>query len=460
MRRLFVLAALLFALPTHAVVMEWVTVGDPGNAADTEVMECCGSSIGTTGYGAVAYAYQISKHEVTNAQYAEFLNAVAATDTHDLYNTSMSNDSGGSYGGITRSGTPGSYSYTPINGRGNMPVNYVSFYDALRFANWLHNGQGSGDTETGAYTITADGITNNSITRNADATIFLTSEDEWYKAAYFNTTSYFDYPARTDTRIVCELPGATPNTANCGNFLCDLSDVGSYTGSASPYGTFDQAGNVAEWNEAIIDSQRGLRGEAFNATWFYLAAWYRDFTIPSFESYDVGFRVATAPAGWLPDCDDGLDSDADGFTDYPDDPGCSDADDVSERSPDLVCDDGVDNDGDGRIDFDPATHADPGDQFTPPAGSGDPGCINPSYFTESPACQDGIDNDGDGKMDYDAGLSANGSVDPAGPDSRCVGSPWVNIEAPPTCGLGAELALLLPPLIWMWRRRVWGTLNA
>jgi len=62
MRRLFVLAALLLAVPAHALVeIDWVTVGDPGNPADTEVM-----SDGTTGYGSVDYVYRISKYEVTN----------------------------------------------------------------------------------------------------------------------------------------------------------------------------------------------------------------------------------------------------------------------------------------------------------------------------------------------------------------------------------------------------------
>ena len=77
---------------------------------------------------------------------------------------------GSSNGGITRSGGSGSYTYSAIAGRGNMPVNFVSFYDALRFANWLHNGQPTGaqdntTTEDGAYTITALGISNNSTSR-------------------------------------------------------------------------------------------------------------------------------------------------------------------------------------------------------------------------------------------------------------------------------------------------------
>jgi hypothetical protein len=57
-----------------------------------------------------------------------------------------------SRGGITRSGSSGSFTYNAKPGREDMPVNFVSFYDALRFANWLHDGQGAGDTETGTYT--------------------------------------------------------------------------------------------------------------------------------------------------------------------------------------------------------------------------------------------------------------------------------------------------------------------
>ncbi len=127
---------------------------------------------------------------------------------------------------------------------------------------------------------------------------------------------------------------------------------------------------------------------------------------------------------------------------------------MSENDPTLPCDDGADNDSDGRFDFDPETFASPGNSSTPPAGSGDPGCQSPSYWTESPCCQDGFHNDGDGKMDYDAGYSANGSADSAGPDPQCVGMPWKNREAnPASCGIGVELASLLPPLMWLWRRR-------
>ena len=81
----------------HAVTFDWATVGNPGNAGDVQV---------DGPFGAVVDTYRISKHEVTNSQYTEFLNAVADTDTNGLYNSSMNSDSSG---GITQSGISGSF---------------------------------------------------------------------------------------------------------------------------------------------------------------------------------------------------------------------------------------------------------------------------------------------------------------------------------------------------------------
>lgn len=180
-----------------------------------------------------------------------------------------------------------------------------------------------------------------------------------------------------------------------------------------------------------------------NESWSAQLSDYRD------QILDIIAREGSA-------CSNGVDDDGDGLVDHPDDPGCLDADDPFERSSGLPCDDGFDNDGDGGVDFDPVTDADPGDETTPPAGEGDPGCGDPTWSTETPECQDGIDNDDDGQMDYDAGLSIHGSADSAGPDPQCVGRPWRGGEAKATgyyCGLGAELALLLPALLWIGRQR-------
>jgi formylglycine-generating enzyme required for sulfatase activity len=286
---LLAVAFFWFTTPASAVDVDWVTVGDPGNACDTQSQGC---------FGAVAYAYRIGRYEVTNAQYAAFLNAVAATDTNDLYDTNM----GSGYGGIARSGGPGSYTYGAIAGREEMPVNFVSFYDVLRFANWLHNGQPTGPqddstTEDGAYDMSLE----DSVVRKAGAKVFLTSEDEWYKAAYYaGSDSYYDYPAGSDTQTTCAVPGQTANTANCDVAVYDLTDVGSYTGSASPTSTFDQGGNVSEWNEALIGSNRGLRGGGFGSTPDNLAASVRvEVGAPPYGAVFTGFRVASpAPLFW------------------------------------------------------------------------------------------------------------------------------------------------------------------
>jgi formylglycine-generating enzyme required for sulfatase activity len=302
LRSLFVLAGLaLLAAPASAVSITWTFVGDPGNAADT-LSNCYGANCGS-----VSYEYYISTYEVTNAQYAEFLNLEAASDPLGLYNGNMNSNA---QGGITQSGVSGSYTYAVKPGFDDKPVNYVSFYDSLRFTNWLNNGQGSADTETGAYTLlggTATPSNGTTVLRNIGANIFLPSENEWYKAAYYDglSATYFDYPTGTNTATVCSAPGATPNTANCDAPGSDATDadvdgvtnVGTFTNSASPYGTFDQGGNIYEWNEQMVNVSgpggRGLRGGSWGLSFESIAASIPSYSGASNEHDNFGFRVAS-----------------------------------------------------------------------------------------------------------------------------------------------------------------------
>jgi formylglycine-generating enzyme required for sulfatase activity len=294
MRKSLLVAALaaLLATPASATVtIDWVPIGNAGNAADT-LSNCYAADCGF-----VSYDYWISKYEVTNAQYAEFLNAKAASDPLGLYNTSMGSHE--TFGGITQSGVSGSYSYTAKVGFEDKPVTYVSFYDSLRFANWLHNGQGSGDTETGAYTLldgTAIPSNGTTVERNGGANIFLPSENEWYKAAYYSAGGvYFEYPTGTDSVIGCVAAGAdTGTSANCDFMVGALTNVGAYGLSDSPYGTYDQGGNVWEWNEQIVSgSIRGIRGGSWVVGASNLAASDPSSNGAANELSVVGFRVAS-----------------------------------------------------------------------------------------------------------------------------------------------------------------------
>ncbi len=287
MRSLFLTLAIFLSARSLglAITIPTVPVNNAGNAADA------------TGYGAVSYDYRIGVTEVTNAQYAAFLNAKAASDPLALYDPNMSSG----LGGITRSGIDGSYAYAPIAGRANLPVNYVTWYDAIRFANWMNNGQGNGDTETGAYTLLGGTIVPSngpSITRNPGATWVLTSENEWYKAAYFNpaSNSYFAYPTSSNSVPVAGAPPGGSNSANYNFAVGDLTRVAAYVNSESPYGTFDQGGNVWEWNESLdFGSFRGIRGGAWYDIPAFLQASVRGYGGAGDSGSNLGFRVAIVP---------------------------------------------------------------------------------------------------------------------------------------------------------------------
>jgi formylglycine-generating enzyme len=292
---LLALVSLFSPWPVSAVTIDWSPVGNPGNAPDQNYH-------GQGQFGAVGYAYNIGTYDVTNSQYVEFLNTKdpAGANTLGLYNGNMAD---ATFGGINfNAGNPSGGKYTVISGAQNHPVNAVTWYDAVRFANWLDNGQGNGDTESGAYTLlggTPTPSNANNITRNAGATIFLPSEDEWYKAAYYDpiTHSYFQYPTSSNAAPIGSSPTAAVNHANIfPGGPTNLTDVGAYTGSASPYGAFDMGGNVFQWNEALISgSFRGARGGSFATTSSDLLSSHRDFQGPAVEDVLFGFRVASTP---------------------------------------------------------------------------------------------------------------------------------------------------------------------
>ena len=300
-------AALLgsLAVPAHAVTIDMVTVGDPGNTADTD----------PSGYGAVADSFQIMKYEFTNQQYTDFLNTVAATDTYSLYNASMGSNA---RGGITQSGVSGSFTYAVKTNMGDKPVNYVSWFDAARVSNWYQNGAtNSSSTETGAYTLVGGQTTGNAPAVNPGATFYIPTEDQWYKAAYYKgggtNAGYWNYATQSYSAPTAVTAGSTGigSSGSAGNFANynlaadwnaqngNVTTVGT-NGGPSAYGAFDMSGNVFEWNNltGAAGSSRGLWGGGWYATDpIYLSTSYGHSGAPSFVfDHDIGFRLASPVA--------------------------------------------------------------------------------------------------------------------------------------------------------------------
>ncbi|RLT20117.1 MAG: PEP-CTERM sorting domain-containing protein [Planctomycetota bacterium] len=323
-------AALLGALaaPAPAVTIDLVPVGNAGNANDPATGNL---------YGGVAYDYAIGTYDVTIGQYAAFLNAVAATDTYSLYNGSMATDL--NVAGITQTGSSGSYTYSVINNGGNSanrPITYVSWFDSARFANWMANGQPTGaqsstTTENGAYNVNgatsgtapAKNVTNPNT--SALPTFFIPNESEWYKAAYYSpllnsgSGGYYTYATQSDT-APGNVIGSGSNQANyytgsgysvtqSGTFSATqnyLTDVGAFSASGSFYGSFDQSGNVWEWNDltGTAGSSRGLRGGEWNDFALSVSSAGRLTAVTSDEQDFVGFRLASTvivpePSTWV-----------------------------------------------------------------------------------------------------------------------------------------------------------------
>jgi len=309
-----VLAAMFLAAGTASAIVEieMVTIFDPGNAPILEPAPDW--QMGERWVGDVDYVYNIGKTEVTAAQYTEFLNAVAATDTYTLWDSRMMSPLDPTNPGhckIEQFGVSGSFTY--VANKPDVPVNWVDLGDAIRFVNWLHNGQPTGaqdltTTEDGTYFLnggtTAAAMQGAIIAGRApDALFHLPSESEWIKAARYDrgTATYFDYATSSNIMPTAEAPPGGSNSANYNKVAGvngSLYDVGAYVASVSPYGTFDQNGSVVEFCDSTypkLYSSPGsvlLGGSLASANFNTLV-----FRNPQNESHTYGFRVTTPAAG-------------------------------------------------------------------------------------------------------------------------------------------------------------------
>ena len=267
--------------------MEFVTIGNPNNPADTT-----GSP---NPVGSVAYTYNLGKYEVSRDQ-IDKANAAGSL-------------------GITM------FDMTNYGGNGLLkPATGVSWYEAAKFVNWLNTSTGNtvaykfdGSGNFQLWSSTDAGYNANNLFRNSLAKYWLPSSDEWYKGAYGNPNgSWSKFPNGSDSAPAAVAGGTDANTAVYDQSLSTGPADITNAGGLSPYGTMAQAGNVREWNETAwnapndtVGEGRLLRGGSWNFSSSYLDARLLQFLGPSVENSspfspldnngNFGFRVASAP---------------------------------------------------------------------------------------------------------------------------------------------------------------------
>jgi formylglycine-generating enzyme required for sulfatase activity len=252
----------------------------------------------------------MARTETTNSQYVAFLNNSEAGKTNLLGVFSGSSAGNAAYR-IQQSGTFGNYTYSLKSAdSGDKPVNFVSWWSAARFANWLSNGADvAASTETGSYTL--NGLTSGPLVgRNAGAIYYLPSADEWTKAAYYNATAnnYYRFASVSSTNAALNgtLPAAgnlstdpTAFAATWNAVSAGVTPVGYFSTVTSPYGMYDMVGNVNEMTDTAQGSTYALFSGSYASTQVQIEL-FDSLTAPSFvngttENAPRGFRIAAVP---------------------------------------------------------------------------------------------------------------------------------------------------------------------
>ena len=268
----------------NAFTIDFVNIGNAGNANDS----------GTTGlfsspYGGVGYEFQMGTYEISE----------------DM---------------INKANTLGGLLISKDTRGVNQAATRVSWNEAARFVNWLNvssgyapaynfavqpGGEGyTGNEDLVLWTPSNGGYDASNRYRNSSARYVLPSEHEWYKAAYYSGSGalYFDYATGSDVIPTAVASGTTAGTAVYANVSSSPAAVNN-AGGLSAYGTMGQNGNVWEWAESAIDGinnssseNRAIRGGTCYNTENDLRSSNRViFYAPTYSDSFLGFRVASVP---------------------------------------------------------------------------------------------------------------------------------------------------------------------
>ena len=248
----------------------------------------------TSGSGIVNHYYRMGVYEVANAQWNKFTTSPGVTVTGS---PSTAYDSNSSYTGA------------------NVPTDNVSWYEAAQFVNWLNTSTDhhaaykfTGTQGTSDYTFAvwsaAEAAEGTNLYRHKDAFYYLPTDDEWVKAAYWNSTELQTYATKAGENVT-QGNGTSGTGWNYYDNGWATDPYGPWnvgSGSEELNGTYDMMGNVYEWTENTwasedygVASERFLRGGSYSNGLTDLEALTRGIANPANEASYIGFRVASVP---------------------------------------------------------------------------------------------------------------------------------------------------------------------
>jgi len=321
----------------------------PFSAADKAVFDAdpAANRFGFGSYqaGGPEHSYFMGKYEVTNEDFAEFLNSAEANPNNTLGSFTFF-DPNGNVTFVSGASAPSAFDmfnisasrlvYTPTdpvgsryrveNGFEEHPVGGVSWYGAVKYCNWLTTSSGIGDDER-CYTEGSDPgdwapvtATNWPSFTDAERQMWIDTCDgfrlpmvhntfgapslfnEYHKAALWN--------GMRNTRYGNGRFFMLPFDANFHNsrdpFETGATPVGFYDGAINLgfftradmnlYGLFDMSGNVFEWQADPVGSEavRGVGGGSFLSPRTALRPAEQAAALPELTVEHVGFRIASS----------------------------------------------------------------------------------------------------------------------------------------------------------------------
>lgn len=321
-RRLSVLAVSLAATPALAQGVppdyghDFVTIGAPGNRHVTPAEAPRWDFDRFGPFGGVDYEFRITRTEVTNTQYLEFLDAY--TKIPGRASGFWAAGRGILLEGFDPHGNP-IFQIWP--GAEQAPAD-PSWDFAARYVNWLHNDKGSQleDFETGAYDMSTfrtdptTGMRTDQLERSPGSRYFIPNLDEWTKAAHYDPNKhgpgqegYWYHPGGSDGVLVSGRPGDPGAQTGAGEDPSPYPHyfpAGSFPDTDGPWGLLDTSGGASEWTETVlipdsIGRERYVRGSSTSPAGFYVFEDRIDDGRLAFGR-PHGFRVASvvpAPGG-------------------------------------------------------------------------------------------------------------------------------------------------------------------